>query len=122
MNQPQERGYTLPGLADFEGAQQRLLDGDAEILSGVTLLATPGHTPGHQSLVVNAKSGPVILAGQAVYTVDEYADPRKGHVWGLEVASDQRQYRLSLERLRNLNPERVYLSHDIRVWQPGSGP
>jgi len=112
-----EPGYTLPGLADFEGATLRLLDGEAEVLPGVTLLPTPGHTPGHQSLVVEAKSGPVVLAGQAAYNVDEYAGPRSGHVWGLKAAPDQRQYRQSLERVRNLNPQRVYLSHDDRVWQ-----
>jgi len=113
-----EPGYTLPGLADFEGATQRLLDGETEVLPGVVLVPTPGHTPGHQSLVIQTKAGPVVLAGQAAYSVDEYADPRSGHVWGLKAAIDQQQYRQSLERLRNLNPQRVYLSHDDRVWQP----
>ncbi len=113
-----EPGYTLPGLAEFDGADIRVLDGDAEILPGLTLLATPGHTNGHQSLMVDTRSGPVILAGQAAYTVDEYADPQNGHIWGLKAAADQHQYRRSLQRLRELQPQRLYLAHDTRVWQP----
>ncbi len=113
-----EPGYTLPGLAEFDGADIRVLDGDAEILPGLTLLATPGHTNGHQSLMVDTRSGPVVLAGQAAYTVDEYADPQNGHIWGLKAAADQHQYRRSLQRLRELQPQRLYLAHDTRVWQP----
>lgn len=39
---------------DFDDARidWRLADGDVEIAPGVTALATPGHTPGHQSFVV----------------------------------------------------------------------
>ncbi len=113
-----EPGYTLPGLAEFDGADIRVLDGDAEILPGLTLLATPGHTNGHQSLMVDMTSGPVLLAGQAAYTVDEYADPQDGHIWGLKAAPDQHHYRRSLRRLRELQPQRLYLAHDTRVWLP----
>ena len=39
---------------DFDGPRidWRLADGDAEIATGVMAVATPGHTPGHQSFVV----------------------------------------------------------------------
>ncbi|HEY5334445.1 MAG TPA: MBL fold metallo-hydrolase, partial [Mycobacteriales bacterium] len=42
--------YTLPQLLDSDSYEE--LDGVAEVLPGVTLLPTPGHTSGHQSLVV----------------------------------------------------------------------
>jgi glyoxylase-like metal-dependent hydrolase (beta-lactamase superfamily II) len=35
----------------------RLADGDAEIAPGVVALATPGHTPGHQSFLVEMERG-----------------------------------------------------------------
>jgi glyoxylase-like metal-dependent hydrolase (beta-lactamase superfamily II) len=34
-----------------------LLDGDAELAPGITALLTPGHTPGHQSFVVECQDG-----------------------------------------------------------------
>jgi glyoxylase-like metal-dependent hydrolase (beta-lactamase superfamily II) len=34
-----------------------LLDGDAELATGVTALLTPGHTPGHQSFAVQCQDG-----------------------------------------------------------------
>src|SRR5262245_23694000 len=43
-----------------------LLDGDHDVFGdgSVVIIATPGHTPGHQSLLVNLrKTGPVVLSG-----------------------------------------------------------
>jgi N-acyl homoserine lactone hydrolase len=34
---------------DFAGARFELVDGDAEVADGVRVVATPGHTAGHQS-------------------------------------------------------------------------
>jgi glyoxylase-like metal-dependent hydrolase (beta-lactamase superfamily II) len=35
----------------------RLLDGDVELLPGITALLTPGHTPGHQSFLIECQDG-----------------------------------------------------------------
>jgi len=35
----------------------RLLDGDAQLAPGITALLTPGHTPGHQSFVIDLPGG-----------------------------------------------------------------
>src|SRR5256884_5793903 len=44
---------------DLPGSRWRLLDGDTELVPGVTVLRTDGHTPGHQSLFVELpESGP----------------------------------------------------------------
>src|SRR2546427_4941580 len=53
---------------DLPGYRWRLLDGDTELLPGVTVLRSDGHTPGHQSLLVELpQTGPVILSGDACY-------------------------------------------------------
>jgi N-acyl homoserine lactone hydrolase len=45
----------------------RLVDGDEEIAPGVLLLATPGHSPGHLSILVRLReTGPVLLACDAI--------------------------------------------------------
>lgn len=45
----------------------RLIEGDTEVLPGITLLETSGHAPGHQSVLVHLpQSGPILLAIDAV--------------------------------------------------------
>src|SRR6476620_3294056 len=46
------------------------LEGDHDVFGdgSVTILSTPGHTPGHQSLLVNLnETGAVLLSGDAVH-------------------------------------------------------
>src|SRR5712691_9148996 len=42
---------------DFMNARFELLDGDTEVLPGLAVITTPGHTAGHQSVVVQAADG-----------------------------------------------------------------
>ena len=46
------------------------LEGDRDVFGdgSVTILSTPGHTPGHQSLLVKLpKTGAIVLSGDAVH-------------------------------------------------------
>ena len=48
----------------------RKLEGDLDVFGdgSVTLLATPGHTPGHQSILIRlARSGPILISGDAAH-------------------------------------------------------
>jgi hypothetical protein len=58
---------------DAPGARYAELDGEAELLPGVFLLPTPGHTEGHQSLVVRRGDGTVVVAGQSHDTATAYS-------------------------------------------------
>ena len=103
-----EKDYTVPEWVDFPGAKYELLDGDAEPWPGVHILSTPGHTPGHQSVLVDTDEGGVLLTGQAVYSLAEY----EGRT---PLESDEPTYVRSVERLRSLKAQCVYVSHDERV-------
>ena len=46
------REYTVPDWVDFPGAALVTIDGDAPVSDGIRILSTPGHTSGHQTLVV----------------------------------------------------------------------
>ena len=107
--------HTILEWIDFEGARYQHVAGDHEPYPGIKILATPGHTPGHQSLVVDTAGGVSVLAGQAVYTAGEWAgDP---DVWeGRSRAPDPAAYDRSIERLRALEPTRVFFGHDRRSW------
>jgi glyoxylase-like metal-dependent hydrolase (beta-lactamase superfamily II) len=101
---------------DLPGYRWRLLDGDTELAPGLTVLRTDGHTPGHQSLLVELPgSGPVILAGDCCYWrqhLDEEKVP--GVVW-----DPTRAYHTlkRLKTLARLTGARVFPGHDPAFWE-----
>jgi glyoxylase-like metal-dependent hydrolase (beta-lactamase superfamily II) len=105
-------GYTIDAWIDFAGARYVEEDGEVELLPGVRLVPTPGHTPGHQSLVVDSPEGRTVLVGQAVYTRAEWDGAGGPGVSGLESAWDPASYRSSVARLRALRPDIVLFGHD----------
>jgi len=53
----------------------KLIDGDTDVFGdgSVTLVSTPGHTPGHQSLLVHLKnSGFIVLSGVVVHLEENF--------------------------------------------------
>jgi glyoxylase-like metal-dependent hydrolase (beta-lactamase superfamily II) len=52
-----------------------LVDGDEEIADGITLLPTPGHTPGHMSVLVASGGETCVVAGDVVLTEWAFEHP-----------------------------------------------
>lgn len=52
-----------------------LVKGDEEIADGVTLLPTPGHTPGHMSVLVTSGNETCIVCGDVVLTEWAFEHP-----------------------------------------------
>lgn len=103
--------YTVREFVEYPGANYQLLEGDAPIAPGVSVVATPGHTAGHQSVVVDvAGDGPIVIAGQATETAAEY--DHFARLADRQAAKEDD----SLMRLRALRPQRVYFSHDDASW------
>ena len=92
----------------------RPLHGDAEIASGVTALSTPGHTPGHQSLLVEGDNQRILLGAQCAFSSEELLTGRlagsnlHSSDWASAAAA-------SLDRIQSLAPVEVHLSHDARI-------
>jgi N-acyl homoserine lactone hydrolase len=106
-----------PDLYDWFGfmsARFELLDGDAEILPGVRVVATPGHTRGHQSVVVSTDTGMDVLIGDAAYTTAQYTGPADAPLPDGQ-AADLTAWQDSLDRIRSLDPGRVHFCHDTGV-------
>jgi N-acyl homoserine lactone hydrolase len=106
-----DRLYTDAAWALAPHAQRRVVHGDEELADGVTILATPGHTAGHQSVLVEAAGRRVVIGAQVVWHGDELerevasranVDP----VPELRAAAVE-----SIRRLKALQPEIVHLSH-----------
>jgi glyoxylase-like metal-dependent hydrolase (beta-lactamase superfamily II) len=89
------------------------LEGDRDVFGdgSVTILATPGHTPGHQSLLVKLpKTGAVLLSGDAAHFQDNW-DHRR--VPTINVDADKT--RTSMQRLADVMAKehaQLWINHD----------
>jgi N-acyl homoserine lactone hydrolase len=116
-------GHTAQALVDFPGVVYEEISGEAEIRPGVWIIPTPGHTDGHQSLVVRQSDGTVVLAGQAHDFASDYASDQLARRAGLDgVAEPLPTWRPWLERLAGFDPRRVLFAHDCSVWEPSGRP
>jgi len=89
---------------DWPDVDYRLVEGDVEIVPGLTLLETRGHSVGHLSLLVRlARTGPVLLAVDAISRRAELEGGFNAGRW---------DERLALESQRRL----VELAARERAW------
>ncbi|MGE0140750.1 MAG: MBL fold metallo-hydrolase [Ilumatobacteraceae bacterium] len=110
--------YTIAEWAHIEPDRRRILNGDEEIAPGIQILATPGHTPGHQSLLVHSPDGRAqLIVGQCCYTCAEFEAEA--------VAADNihdETYRdaaaETIARLRRLPITDALFSHDRTIYRP----
>ena len=87
--------------------------GRSRVARGVEVVPTPGHAPGHQSLVVDLpETGRVVLTGDAAFT--------RANLERREIpAMDQEAAKESLSVIRSLVNDdlaRVFTSHDAEAW------
>jgi glyoxylase-like metal-dependent hydrolase (beta-lactamase superfamily II)/molybdopterin-guanine dinucleotide biosynthesis protein A len=52
-----------------------LAEGDREIAPGISVVHTPGHTPGHRSVTVDTGAGTVLLTGDLIHLPIQAANP-----------------------------------------------
>jgi N-acyl homoserine lactone hydrolase len=106
-----------PELADWFGwmnARWELLDGDTEVLPGLSVITTPGHTVGHQCVVVQSAGGPDLLIGDAAYTPRQYAGPADEDLPPGQ-ADDPVAWRDSLRRIQSVGAARVHFCHHTKI-------
>ncbi|MBL7255267.1 MBL fold metallo-hydrolase [Paractinoplanes lichenicola] len=104
--------HTLPDLVDHPGAHIEELTGEAEIAPGVHIIPTPGHTAGHQSLVIHRRDGTVIVAGQSHDNATLFTTDAMAHKAALATHPSW------LPRLLSLDPRQIYFAHDNAIWTP----
>lgn len=90
-----------------------LLEGDRDVFGdgSVTILSTPGHTVGHQSLLVKLpRTGAVLLSGDAAHFRDNWDQRRVP-----SINFDARQTSASMQRLANImarDKAELWINHD----------
>jgi N-acyl homoserine lactone hydrolase len=110
--------YPIVDLYDFADARYELHGGEADVAKGVRVVPTPGHTPGHQSLVVDTDAGRVVLAGQAVNGATDYG--RAHYASELRRSGSDETVIVPewIERLQEFDPVLVLFAHDNATWAP----
>jgi N-acyl homoserine lactone hydrolase len=91
----------------------QLIDGDTDVFGdgSVMLVSTPGHTPGHQSLLVHLKnSGFIILSGDVVHSEENF---EKNIVPSLN--TNKQESLASMEKIRQMiaaYKAALFINHD----------
>ncbi|GAC1392355.1 MAG: N-acyl homoserine lactonase family protein [Ktedonobacteraceae bacterium] len=103
---------------DHPALRYRLIDGDTELLPGLTLIETSGHTPGHQSVLVRLpQTGLVLLAIDAVVMQRLFTPDRRA--WSMD--DNEEQLRASTRKLLEIVEHEhvalVIFGHDGQQWQ-----
>ena len=110
-------GANVDGFKEWIGTSRKVepLTGDKDVFNDgtVVILRTPGHTPGHSSLLVRLKGmGPVILIGDLAHFRENYESN------GVPAFNfDRAQTVASLERVKKLAETQkatVIIQHDMR--------
>ncbi len=81
-------------------------------------MPTPGHTPGHQSLVVETDAGRVVLAGQAVNGATDYGRAQYASELRRSGSDETVVVPEWIERLHEFDPILVLFAHDNATWAP----
>jgi len=126
VQRPEWEAAMDPDLAQQNGFDRRNFDlgQDVKQISGdydlfgdgsVSLFATYGHTPGHQSMKIKLASGDVILTGDACYlrrTLEDLHLPHRNFL------HDREGMLASLQKFRVLqkNGARIFYGHDPEHW------
>lgn len=111
-------------LYDFEWTDEHVTEDKYELIAidnyeflpGLNLIQTPGHSRGHQSLLVNTGEGVVCIAGDAACLPENFSRPTPpAGATSIEQGFD------SLEKIRN-SSHFVFMNHDpnINKFQTGN--
>lgn len=108
--------YTVAEDLGLAGGRYEEREGEYEVLPGIRVLPTPGHSPGHQSVLIDTDAGRLLLAGQCYRDASGFGRA----VTALELAraghADAPETPEWLPRLLALEPVRIAFGHDRAIW------
>lgn len=111
----QRGSYDIPLLFKTE---YTVLDGDQELFEGLSVIVTPGHSPGSQCVLLDTERGPHLLAGDLFGLYECYeSKPMLCSSFHTDLVA----YYDSLARVARLGA-RVFPGHEPRVFDRPSYP
>lgn len=98
---------------DWPDVETRRIERDTPLCHGITLIPTPGHTPGHLSLLLDLpETGAVILAADAI---NRESEPAEGFSDAMDKAEAARSFE-KLCQLQALTGAKLIWGHDPAQW------
>jgi N-acyl homoserine lactone hydrolase len=109
-------GYDPALFNALEGSERVLLNGDHDVFSDgtVRIISTPGHTPGHQVLLVHlVETGPVVLSGD-LYHLEESRVWRRVPTFNAD-AEQTLESMDKVERLLEETAASLWIEHNLEL-------
>jgi N-acyl homoserine lactone hydrolase len=98
--------------------QYRLVDGDVDLVEGLSLIETSGHTTGHQSVLVTLpESGPILLAIDAVMLARLFVSDRPPWLADENADESRASTRKLLDLVELKGVRLVVFGHDGVQWR-----
>src|SRR5436190_11360743 len=116
---PATPNNAAPRFSALKNSKTVLLDGDHDVFGdgSVMIIATPGHTPGHQSLFVKlSKAGPVVLSGDLYHYPAERTLKDFTPFAALGNAETETRSKAKLEALLKEKKAMLWIQHDILAY------
>lgn len=103
---------------DHPALRYRLVEGDMQLFSGLQLIETSGHVPGHQSVLVQLpQAGPVLLTIDAVPRQEDFTPEREAGPGDMDPELLRSSTRRLLDLAQREQISLVVFGHDLEQWQ-----
>jgi glyoxylase-like metal-dependent hydrolase (beta-lactamase superfamily II) len=101
-------------LAPIRNTTYTVVNGDKQLAKGISVLVTPGHTPGFQSVLIENKGRKVLIASDTIPLFENWSEksPIPSGIF-----NNLDDYYSTFEKLRALSPDLVLPGHDINVFR-----
>lgn len=93
-----------------EAGRAALIDPDFRVADEISLIATPGHSPGHLSVLIDSDGEQLLLAGDAAHHPVQFAHPEWSSTADHDAAAAARTRRMLLQRFAD-TPTRIIGGH-----------
>jgi N-acyl homoserine lactone hydrolase len=115
---------TIGRIPSWLDKKFEFIKGDKEIISGIDLIFTPGHTPGHQSVSVETEKGTYVIAGDAIPLHDNLIGTKDVKFISTGLYFDYQWWWESAEKILEIagKKERILPGHDIEVIKKSEYP
>lgn len=107
-----QMGLTPPWLST--AGQFKVVDGDYELLEGIKLLFTPGHTPGFQCVQVQTSGGRYVIGSDCVPNLEGWNNRKLGLPVASAINTNYEVFYKSLKRLM-AETDHMLPGHDFAV-------